>query len=77
MTRYLTFVILPYVCVGIFWFLVGIMHGQQNFESRSFDLGDALNLFGGGVPAACIGAVIERLTRRKNEKSQEKEPPDV
>ncbi len=51
--------------IGVFWFLVGIMHGQQNFSPRHVDFGDVLNiLIGGGIPAI-VGAVIEYCTRKK------------
>jgi len=62
--RYLLLVLLPFLIFGGFWFMVGVMHGQQNFALREWDLGDTVNLLVGGLPAALIGAVIERLTRK-------------
>ena len=77
MTRYLFFVLLPYLVVGVFLFIVGVMHGQSNFAPRDFDLGDAFNLFAGGIPAACIGGVIEWLTRKKDKEPKQREAEEV
>jgi hypothetical protein len=67
MIRYLLFVGLPFLTLGGFVFMVGIMHGQETFQLRTFDFGDTINLLVGGTPAALIGAFIERITRKEKE----------
>jgi len=62
--RYLIFVGLPFLVFGMFWFTAGLMHGQPNAEPRTMDFGDFLNFLIGGGPAALVGLLIEKFSRR-------------
>ncbi len=75
--RYVFFVLVPYVLCGGFWVMVGSMHGQGCFERNGWDFGDTINLVVGGLPGACIGAVIERLARKKDKEPKQKEAEEV
>ena len=65
MTRYLIFVLLPFVLAAAFYFLAGAMHGQGFAQANSWTSADT-NLLVGGSIAAVIGALLERITRKKD-----------
>lgn len=59
------FIGIPYLFCGVYFVLAGVTHGQSNVEPRTWDFGDSANLLIGGLPGGIIGAVIERLSRKK------------
>jgi hypothetical protein len=64
-TRYLVFVLLPFIVSGGFWFFVGAMNQHPLNLPTDWSLGDTINLVVGGAGAAILGAIIERTTRKK------------
>lgn len=61
--RYLLFVGLPFLVVGGFFVMVGIMR-EKVADIVPWNFDDTLRLLVTGIPAALIGVFIERVTRK-------------